>query len=410
MLYSYSFANKRRDLTDVLSTVIANSPQFINLFPVMPYQATQRKHEWLEDQMTGRSVVPTANSSNVLTVSAADAAKLTVGTQLVPAGDSALFGVTAISGTSVTVALLAANGSATITPTNNVALNIVSTPIAEGSTSGVEIYNESGVAYNCTQIFRHDAVLSGSAMSISVYGEGIEEKINRQVEFSMQDLVRSLNRAALFGHRVEAATGTVGALGGLYEFGTQDGGLSVAASGAALDSYIVNDAAAAVLGAGGVPSVIVCSPGQARVLSAEFSNKVQVLRADAVRGSYVAAVTNAINGSEMRIFVEPDIPDTDVWVIDPAGFGLVNLFNRGISDQDSTAQGFDGIRRTILGELTLQFKNAKQRLCRISGLEASATALASKKAGVTAISGTVDIGNTVDVSGSTVTTISGGTV
>ena len=77
---------------------------------------------------------------------------------------------------------------------------------------------------------------------------------------------------------------------------------------------------------------------------------------------------------------DPDVPDTDCWLIDPSGFGLSNLRGRAISDTDSTPGGFDGIRRTALGELTFEFKNAKQRCCRIKGLQASAAALAGFRA------------------------------
>lgn len=59
MLYSYSFQNKKRDLSDVLSTVIKDEPRFISLFKPSE-DATQQKHEWLEDQLTGRSVTVTA--------------------------------------------------------------------------------------------------------------------------------------------------------------------------------------------------------------------------------------------------------------------------------------------------------------------------------------------------------------
>lgn len=412
MLYSYSFQNKRRDLRDTTYTLIAKEPRFISLFQPRR-DAFNRKHEWLEDQITGGSIVPTANSTNVLTVSAADAAKLSVGTQLVPEGDSALFVVSAVSGTTATVALLAANGSSTETPTVNVPLNIVGLPMFEGSTSGPDYGNQAVYEYNCTQIFRGDITLTGSAIATDVIGEGIEGKINRQTEFGLGQVVRNINASALFGTRLTANGGTAGSLGGLYYFGTQDGGLSVSASGAVLDSYIINDAAEAILGTGANPSVIICSPGQARVLSAEYSGQVTVMQSDAARGAYVASVTNAINGSAMRIFAEPLMPDTDVWVVDPAGFGFVNMNGRGISDRDATPQGFDGVRRVILGEITLEFNNAKQRLCRISGLEASATAIGKKKAGVHSVAisgGTVNIGNTVDVTGSTVTTISGGTV
>ena len=76
---------------------------------------------------------------------------------------------------------------------------------------------------------------------------------------------------------------------------------------------------------------------------------------------------------------DPDMPDTDAWVIDPSGFGMASLQGRAICDEDATPKGFDGIRRMALGELTFEFKNAKQRLCRIKNLLSSAEALAALK-------------------------------
>ena len=72
---------------------------------------------------------------------------------------------------------------------------------------------------------------------------------------------------------------------------------------------------------------------------------------------------------------DPDVPDTDVWVMDTTGLGLASLKGRAISDVDATPQGFDGIKRMAIGELTFEFKNAKQRLCRISNLKSSSEAL-----------------------------------
>ena len=124
---------------------------------------------------------------------------------------------------------------------------------------------------------------------------------------------------------------------------------------------------------------ILCSPGQARVLASEYRQNLQILRSDDRRGAYVAQIVNEINGRGMVIMADPDMPDTDAWVIDPMGFGLASLQGRSICDEDATPKGFDGIKRMALGEITFEFKNAKQRLCRIKNLQSSAAALAALK-------------------------------
>jgi hypothetical protein len=278
------------------------------------------------------------------------------------------------------VVLVAANGSSKTTPATDDVMNIVSSPMVEGTANGdgEESYHLSETEYNCTQIFRKDIILTGSALAINVYGN-VDNQINRQTAFALGETARDLNRVALFGRRVAATSGTVGEIGGLYYFGTATGALTVDADSAALDSFMVNDAAQSILSEGGDPTQILCSPGQARVLSNEFRDKLQIVRSDEKRGAYVAVVINDINGRAMTIMADPDVPDTDAWVMDTAGFGLSNLKGRALSDEDATPKGFDGIKRMALGELTLEFKNARQRLCRIHGLQASATALAAMK-------------------------------
>jgi hypothetical protein len=380
-LYTYSFSEKKRDLTDVLSTVIKDEPRFISNFKRVE-DATQQKHEWLEDQIAGRGVTAVSVASLVVTASEADVAKLKVGTLLVIKNDSALFRVASIgSTTTFTVALVAANGSTTTTPTDDDILSIVSSPMSEGTASGdgEESYHLSNTNYNCTQIFRKDIVLTGSALAINILGN-VDNQINRQTAFALGETARDLNRVALFGRRVQTASGTTGEIGGLYYFGTGTGSLAVDADSAALDSFMINDAAQSILSEGGEPSQILCSPGQARVLSNEFRDKLQIVRSDEKRGAYVAVVVNEINGRAMTITADPDVPDTDAWVMDIAGFGLSNLKGRSLSDEDATPKGFDGIKRMALGELTLEFKNAHQRLCRIHGLQSSADALAAIKA------------------------------
>ena len=382
MLYSYSFSNRKRDLSDIFSTVIAEEPRFISNFKNAG-EAIHRKHEWMDDQLSGRAITAAAGNG-VLTVSAGDAGKLKKGTLIALKDDSALFAVESISGNSVTIRLAAENGSgltAENLPENASNYIIVSTPMAEGTFNGDgdDAGNTGSVDWNSTQIFRKEIVLSGTALAMD-YGHSTDTLLNRQTAFALAELSRDLNRVALFGRRVEAMPGVRGEAGGLYYFCTGDDALNVAAGNKLLDSFIINDAAQMIMGEGGEPTQILCSPGQARVLSHEYKDKLQILRSDDRRGAYVAVIVNEVNGRGLTIMADPDVPDGDAWVMDPAGFGIASLRGRAISDEDSTPKGFDGICRVALGELTFEFRNVKQRVCRISGLQKSADALRTLRA------------------------------
>ena len=380
MLYSYSFSNRKRDLSDILSTVIRDEPRFISNFKSVP-DARMRKHEWLEDQMEGRSLNASSISGGVLDVAAADAAKVKVGTLLALEGTSALFKVTAAASSNITVELASANGSdltVETLPASGGIFKVISTPMAEGTLNGdgEEHYAHSKSEFNTTQIFRKEIVLSGSALAVNLYGSA-DNQLNRQTAFALADLARDLNRVALFGRRVEPGAGVKGEAGGLYCFAAGENGMCIDAEGHNIDSFLINDGAQAVLGAGAEPTQILCSPGQARIISNEYRTNLQILRSDDRRGAYVAVIINDINGKGMTVMADPDVPDTEAWVIDPEGFGLANLQGRAITDEDATPSGFDGIRRLALGELTFEFRNAGQRCCRIKNLRNSAEALAA---------------------------------
>jgi hypothetical protein len=66
MLYNYSFANRKRDLADVMSTVIKDEPRFISNFRVTS-PASSARHEYLEDQLTGRGVTASAAENGKIT-------------------------------------------------------------------------------------------------------------------------------------------------------------------------------------------------------------------------------------------------------------------------------------------------------------------------------------------------------
>lgn len=411
MLTVADLALQKRDLSDVLDTIVGSQPTFISLFGRKP-DAFNQKHEWLEDQIVGRSFAATAAAEGVLTVAAADSAKVRAGTLITLKDDSALFAVTATTATTITVELASANGSsltaATLPEAGGVFI-IISTPMREASTNddGEETYHHLGTNANATQILRKEIIISGSALAIKVYGD-VTNQLNYQTAFALAELTQDLNRIALFGRRVYPVTGVVkGEIGGLYFFGTQAGGLSINANGHRLDSYVINDGAQAVVGTGARPSLILCGPGQARVISNEYKNQLQVIREDKTRGAYVAVIVNEVNGSTMTVMVEPEIPDTHAWIQDPAGFGLSNLAGRGIHDEDATPKGFDGVRRMALGELTLEYKNAKQRLCLIKNLKPSAEAIAEIKNNVKTVNVAADAVNvatdTVGVVAETVT-------
>lgn len=357
MLYSYSFENRKRDLTDILSTLIKDEPRFISNFRCCE-NAKSDKHVWNEDELCARAVTVEEIHNSTLFMSPKEANKLNVGTLLVFGNNSALFEITDVRGEYADIVLAAKNGSDLTDetlPKDGGVFRIVSNPVEDSA-------KETVTKHNFVQSFKKAIVVSESVISSGNWGN-IDNNLNRQTAVSLSDLARDLNRVAIFGRCVN------GEAGGLYNFATGYGALEIDAKSAVLDSYLVNEAAQMVIGEGAEPNQIMCSPGQARIICNKYKDHLQVLRSDDRRGAYVAVIVNEINGRGVTIMADPDMPDTECWVVDKDCFAL--SFCGNVEDTDTTPAGFDGIRRTVTGKFTFEFKNAKQRCCRIKNIKSS---------------------------------------
>ena len=379
---TWGLDNIARDLTDILSTIIQEQPFFIKAFPRVA-SAKSVKHEWLEDVLKPKSVPYTAYNQSTGVFTVADTSGWAVGDVVRVKGDPALFTISAIvANTSIAVTFLASNGSATDAigdiPTSAGILIFDHTPVLQGSTEGASLFSQSGVEYNYTEILRGDVEITNTALAVKTYGN--ENSMPYQLKRAMVDIGRQMNNICLYGARSANApsASAAGRAGGLYFFGTQEGGLGVTAGGAALSLKLINDAAQAILDAGGNPDTVVCGPGQARVISQLMRNQIHIDPNDKTRGTFANRVISESTGQVMNVFIEPSMSnlDNDLWVIDSTSLGLSYLRNRQVHSEPATAPGYDGRKWSIIGEFTLEFKNAKQKLCRVSGLKDSSLSLA----------------------------------
>ena len=385
---STDLLNVRLDLADVLSWRAAQTPRLIRLFQIPQTSndsrgrcATSTEHKWLEGVETPKtkafSEYEYENSAGTFTVESSTGWK--VGDLFHILGDSAVLRIESTTSTTIVPSLVASNGSslalASFTASNGGTLVFDSRPVQEGSTSGEDFFAQSNAESNYTQIFRGDVELSGTAQAIGQ--AGFENDVAVQLQYATDAIIRRINAALVFGVKSARTSSAPGTMGGLYYFGTQQGGLSRPQSNSpALTLNKINLAAQDVTDAGCTPDAIICGTGQAQVISSLSSSQVQIQQGSSTVGTYVDRFITSAGGNVLRVIVEPSIPDSDVWVCDTRGFALVPLRGRALHTEPATAPGTDGVKATIIGEYTAEFKNAKQALCRISGLKASSLVLA----------------------------------
>ena len=377
---TWGLDNTARDLTGILSTLVQDQPMFLKRFPLKA-PAASVKHEWLEDVLKPRSIAFTAFDAATGAFTVADAAGWAAGDILRIKGEPALFKVESVASTQITVTLLAANGSAISSLSDITAssgtLIYDHRPVPQGSNAGESLFSQSGVEYNYTEIIRGDVEITNTALAVKTYGN--ENAMPYQLRRALLTIMRQANNICLFGHRGTSSPSALapGRAGGLYFFGTQPGSLSVDAQNAALSLKLVNDAAQNILDAGGNPDTVLCGPGQARVISQLMRGQIQLSPGETKRGSFANMIISESTGQVMDVFIEPNLSslDSDIWVLDSTSLGMAYLQDRQLHSEPATAPGYDGQKWTILGEFTFEFKNAKQKICRVKNLKDSAAAL-----------------------------------
>ena len=106
MDFSYDFQNVVRDLSDILNVVVAKQPTLISLIPQAGnnQEATNTKHEWLEDAIEPEATTLTsALDTTSTTVQVADGSIFQPEMIITIEGSDEVMKVTGVSGNTLTV-------------------------------------------------------------------------------------------------------------------------------------------------------------------------------------------------------------------------------------------------------------------------------------------------------------------
>ncbi len=383
---SYDYVNVVRDLSGAFTEIVKKIPVLAALVgaPLMgldgkALKATSTKHEWLEDVMsplgwTVNGIRNTSGGTLVLTSTTGVKAGMILGFEsALGASKSVQLVVTAVTNTT-DLAVSVYGGSTDVQLVATDVVKLISQPKGESSEADPSDGYEPTVEYNYTQIFDRTAKVSLTAEIVKKYG--IESALNYQVQKKLRELAYELENAIIYGRRVQRTgdTGlTRGTFGGLLYFLEAASGNEIDASSNPITAGILNDAFE--LGyANGADNLktLVCNTNQARKVSGfnTSGNNPVIMRDEKTAGSYVMQFVGDLpvgqNGMVSQIVVDQAFPKDKIAIIDSSKVGIVPL--RGFTDKDATPNGADYVARRVLGELTLQLKNAANSHVLISGL------------------------------------------
>lgn len=349
----YDFKNQIRDVVPLMDYINQESPKLISRVGA-GQEATRNHHEWVEFLQGIKQVEGTA-ANNVITVESATG--LAIGQQLQPEDSNEVYTISAINGTAVTVTKV--KETFADAPSGATVYNVYGAPVATGSTSGEEAFIQGDTKDNFTQIFRRDTNLTGTAISTNTYDNA--NQMNLQVMNALRELQYELNFSLWHGYKVQGAKGKPAKAGGLYEFCTEN---IVDAGGDGITEADINAVVGKIIKKGGLPNTIVINRALAPAISDLYKDQIIIGEDSTVRGAYVNKIKDAY-GNILEVIYDDQCPKGHVWIFDINKIKVSPLQGRAFKDMDSTPAGYDGEKRTIIGEYTFEIYNGAECFGRI---------------------------------------------
>lgn len=364
---TYSFQQQVRQMQANVDLILQKAPVLFGLIGTGD-ALTQTKFEWQNDYLTSDTgIVKTAAAADATTIAlnVGEARKFAVNA-LVQNGLEVLR-VTAVD-EDVDTITVTRGYDATVPEAIDAAaeLKVISRPRPEGEdTFRKNEINDRLVSFNYSQIFSRYAAVSKTQQAVNTYG--VDDELNYQVNLRLQEMVREMNNALIYGRKYVGTNSQPRTTGGLFAFAQEQGSFNKNFSGAEIDAKNLNDAVEAVFTRGGTVNTILCAPNVARQITKLGGNTIQTSRGETQTGHQILSfVSDLPGGAISSVVVDQNMPKDRALLLDVNNIKARYL--RPVTDEDATLAGGDYFSRVIRGELGFEIKNAKESIAVLSGI------------------------------------------
>jgi hypothetical protein len=369
---SYDFKDQVRQLQANVDVILTKAPVLFGLVG-QGDALTQTKFEWMNDYLNSDTAVVKTEADEIATIielADGDARKFAVNA-LVQNGLEVLQ-VTAVD--EATDKITVSRGFDATTPEGIVAgaeLKIISRPRPEGEdTFRKNEVNDRLVSFNYSQIFSRYASVSRTQQAIQTYG--VEDELNYQVNLRLQEMIREMNNALIYGRKYAGSQSQPRTTGGIFAFAGEQGSFKQDFGGDEISAKGLNDAVEAVFTRGGTVNTILCAPNVARQITKLGGNTIQTTRQDETVGYRILSfVSDLPGGAITNVVVDLNMPKDRALLLN-----VDNIKTRYLTptyDEDATLPGGDYVSRVIRAELGFEIKNAKESVAVLSNISKTIT-------------------------------------
>src|SRR3990167_5102703 len=364
------------DLSDELSAVLLADTFMLGRIPVGGV-ATNVDHYWVEETLNGLTL--TLNESAELT--AADTTLTIVASSAPRVGDllmdeaigkQEVMQVTTVTNTTTLTVVRGVGDSAVAAQTHDAAavLRIIASPVQEGHADVADRTVARTRVHNVCQIFKKEIEISGTQQAIRL--AGVPDEFNHQVAMRLLQLRRELGMSTLQSVKI-TSSGAGGSdsvyrsMNGIRNFTRANSGQNLTTS-EALDEGVVNKLYRLIYSQGGEGNFAVGAADQLTKFSEMYKDKVRLAPSEKQRGVFVTKFLTDL-GVELDLVIDRWCLPGDLIIGDQSRLRLVPLQGRALQSTPLAKTG-DAMRGMIVGEYTLEVRNAAQSFALHSGLTA----------------------------------------
>jgi len=368
-MFNTNDIREKEDLSPAVDSLFLNSPDsrfltFINSLRAPSNPITAQKHEWqdlaarvvtIQSGVSGEGLLWDADDATAdLTINAGDTDLLRVGDVLLLGDALEVVVVKSIDVAADTIAVYArGHGSTSGAAQGETAFDIKIIGNAQIEDADPIDANFQGLTprFNYTQIFEDVADESGTLRRSSITGGNL---LDLAVSTKLKELLRTANRAIIFGIKNLDTSNKIATMGGLREILTSTKNIGGALTIALLESLVVQ-----CIDAGGNPTHLHASPGVVSKISQLYVGNVRYKTGDNRVGLSVGVVS--IAGLDIELMPDRDITSSEMLLLDHSRvkFGPLNGGTKDSGDW-ATYQLDKNLKQNskqVGGEFTLEVRN-----------------------------------------------------